>query len=140
MKSIKHRKGRHNANFISKIRTFYISVFSKNIEVMFTEDSKYDGNTSWNKILGRGGVKYNFKEKVRKTEQMLVWRYLKNEDIFEVAEYRRVKFEWSADILAKLKVNQRKAFCLEFLKSFIPTGAYFGGRDTPNRDLTYHVK
>lgn len=140
MKTIKHKKGKHNANIISKLRTFYKSIFSKSIEVKFTEDSKYDGNTSWNKILGRGGIRYNFKEKVRKTEQMLVWRYLKNEDIFEVAEYKRINYKWSADILCRMKTDERKQFSLDFLKSPIPTGAYFGGRETPNRNLTYQIK
>lgn len=140
MKTIKHKKGKHNAIFTSKLRTFYKSIFSKNIEIKFTEDSKYDGNVSWNKILGRGGIRYNFKEKVRKAEQMLVWRYLKDEDVFEVAEYKRINFEWSADILVRMKVGERKTFNLDFLSSFIPTGAYFGGRETPNRDLTYQIK
>lgn len=140
MRKIKHKKGKHNAIFTSKILTFYKSIFSSSIEIEFTEDSKYNVNDSWNKILGRGGVFYNFKQKVRKTEQMLVWRYLKSEDIFEVAEYKRVNYEWSVENITKMKVNQKKKFNLNFLKSFIPTGAYFGGRETPDRDLTYKIK
>ena len=95
-KNITHDKGSHHAYHMSKMQTFYASWFSSKVVLDFRESSWYSpdliqGNP-WNKITGRGGFAYNRSEKIRKTEQMLVWRPIQD-SLIELDYYWREDYE-----------------------------------------------
>lgn len=150
MKTISHKPQKHHAGFFSKIITLWMSLFRRKVTLIFNiktlngyRNSKYDvgeHQMSWNKVLGRGGLKYDFSKKVRKTQQTLVWRYVPKEDIFQVADYKRENYEWSVENIRNVKANEDIVCDLSFFRSWIPTGAYFGGKATPNVKVMYNIK
>lgn len=110
---------------------------------MFTNESKYTlaGNDQedFNKILGRGSLLgYDFNRRIRKNEEMLVWRYIPSIDKFEVAKYWRTNYKMKYEVVASLNPNEAHTFDLNHFRSVLPTSCYFGGNRTPNKDLKYY--
>lgn len=141
---VKHIKGRHYCNLSSLLKLYYVSLFRQynTLEIHFSDKSKYDlkdgDQWDWNKIIGRGGLKYNRGE--RKTEQFLVWRYNIKDNQFEVTEYWRQDYKF--DYTRKLKITDGSkpiVTDISFAYSFLPLGGYFGGNEVAPNDLEYKI-
>lgn len=143
MRLVKHRTGKHNVGFLDKLYIMFFSLFKKKITIKFTEESKYDlkdnDQKDWNKIIGRGGFMFK-PSKGRKTEQFLVWRYNIEDDVFEVTTYWRKDYKFDFDRnYTTMKVGDKKTFDINFLKSPIPAGGYFGGNEVAPRRVRYYL-
>lgn len=143
-KNVVHQKGRHHATHLGKMQTLYASWFSTSVTVDFRDSCWYspdliEGNP-WNKITGRGGLVYSFKDKVRKTQQTLVWRPIQD-SLIEIAYYGRKNYEIYWEVVDTAKISEPKEIPIRgHLRSFVPTGAYFGGREPAPRTMHYRVK
>lgn len=146
MVTVKHKKGRHFASFLSLLKVIWIGLFKKGkpIYIYFDDDSKYDlkdnDQWDWNKVIGR--VQGGWKDGVWKTEQMVVWRYIKELNEFHVATgYHRIDYQMY--LPSKWEVINDEGFVkvsTDKLWSLLPVGAYFGGNRPAPRDLSYKIK
>lgn len=141
---VKHKQGRHYATIGSLIKVYLLSLLKpKKVEIVFDEKSKYNlfsnDNWDWNKVLGRGGLKY--KNGARKEEQFIVWRFIPELNQFHVAKYGREDYQmvlpkkWDT-IFSKGSVIVDTSN----LKSIFPLGGYFGGNMFAPCNLEYKVK
>lgn len=139
---IKHREGKHIASFFNTVYVFFNSLFKRNIILKFTEESKYfldnKNKLNWNKIVGKGGLIYSCKKK-RKNEVFLVWRYNRDKDIFEIAEYYRENFTFFFHIVKTVKINEKYSFNINFLRGIIPLTPWFGGSKPSPKDVKYSL-
>jgi hypothetical protein len=141
--TVQHRKGKHYATFSSLVRIYYVSLFYSHFRLLFTDESKYNlkgaDQHDWNKVIGRGGLKY--KDGKRKDEQFLVWRYNLDKDIFEYTDYWRLEYEMEwlpAKQIETFKTT--KWLSLNWFFSPLPLGGYFGGNKPAPKDLTYYIE
>lgn len=141
MELVIHRKGKRLPDLKMVLKGLFYSLFPNKITIEFVEDSKYDIETQsqWNKIYGRGGIWYDFKNKVHRDSKMLVWRYNKKTDLFQIAEYERNDYEFSYNVTHSIEANQRVTIRPKF-KGIKPLSFYFGGRSTPNKTIYYLIK
>jgi hypothetical protein len=140
---VQHRKGKHYATLSSLIRVFFISLFYSRCRLIFTDESRYDlkgvDQADWNKVIGRGGTKYNNGK--RESEQFLVWRYDIENDIFQYTDYWRIDYE-----MEWLPANHIEGYrttewiTLNWFYSTIPLGGYFGGNKPAPNDLSYYIE
>jgi hypothetical protein len=138
---IRHYKSKHLADFITTIKGLWFSYFRQGCYLRFTEEAKYsiDNKYQWNKIIGRGGLLYDFKHKKRKSSKMVVWRYNPDINLFQVAEYQNRNYQHSYNIILNLDPNEQGYVPFNF-KGIIPLSFYFGGSEKPNKDLYYTIK
>lgn len=141
MVKVKHRKGKRLVNIFLTIYCLWKSFFVKKIVLCFSENSKYDINNQyqWNKIIGRGSLNYDFKSNQHKESRMIVWRYNKKLNVFQIAEYKRKNYIFVYNIVSNLKVNQKAEFVCKF-RGIKPLAFYFGGQDKPNKDIEYLIR
>ena len=142
---VKHKKGRHYANLKALLQIYYVSLFKRNakLKLTFSEKSKYNLNSSdnydWCKIIGRGGVIY--KNGKRKEEQFIVWRYIWDINQFHVSRYSRVNYQMQLPT-AWISIYDKGSCYVEidWLKSLLPIGGYFGGNMPAPCDLEYKIE
>lgn len=129
--TIQFRQGKHHCGFWGKLYLLWCAIFRRSITVVFPEDAKYqlsvNDQRDWNKLIGYGGIRYNFKKKIRKTEHLYAWRYVNG--YFEVAEYSRKDWEFRFKVLFFLIPNQPIEIPLKSLRCGLPLGGYFGGNN-----------
>lgn len=156
MKLVRHFKNKHYAKLKDVL---YVSFNARKqfVQLMFTEDSKYDMNGDedqgdWNKVVGRASWHrfFPFIKSIydKRRETFITWRYFPNKDIFQVAEYFRLGDKhWTGKVI-DVPVNTFVSMSIAFFEDNIPVGAYFGGHDSdgdgiggvaPN-DLNYKIQ
>lgn len=145
---VKHYKCKHYPNLISWIKILYASLFNKDLEIMFTEKSKYildsTDQADRNKIYGRVSLKY--KDGERQFEQWSTWNYFN--DKFHVSIYYRVDGEMIFGQLHEVPMYTWYKIPKPEFSSRIPVSAYFGGEDSNNngiggvapKDLNYKIR
>lgn len=142
---VNHKEGKHHAKINDKNRIFFRSK-PHSILLKFDTSCRYEldtGQTSWNKIYGTGEMtwKYIDGSYKRKRETMLVWRYNKNTDKIEIAQYERQDYDILPEIIiGDLDFNEEGIYNLGFLKSGSKTGPYFGGKLPAPHDMSYLIK
>lgn len=138
---VTHRKGKRLANFWLTLLCLWKSFFAKRITLVFTEESKYEiyNQYKWNKIIGRRGLFYDFSYKVHKNFTTLAWRYNKDLNLFQVAEYTRKDYEASYKVVGNLLTNQKGTFKCNF-KGVIPLAFRFSGIEKPTKNISYLIK
>jgi hypothetical protein len=137
---IRHYKGKHLTDFIATIKGLWFSYFCHGCYLRFTEEAKYkiENKYQWNKIIGRGGLLYDFKYKKRKFSKMVVWRYNPDVNLFQVAEYQNKNYQHSYNIILNLDPSEKGYIPFNF-KGIIPLSFYFGS-EKPNKEIYYTIK
>lgn len=144
--TVKHKEGRHFATLWSVLQIAYISLFKKGkpIYIYFDDNSKYNLESNdqydWCKVVGR--AQGGWKNGIWKTEQMVVWRYIKETNEFHVAD-NYFREDYKMFLPRKWEVVKDEGFVkvsTDKLWSLLPVGAYFGGNMPAPRDLTYKIK
>jgi hypothetical protein len=145
---VKHYKNKHYPNVISWLRILYASIFNKDIEIMFTEESKYTldevDQADRNKIYGRVSSKY--KDGERQFEQWSTWNY--SNGLFNVSIYYRIDGLMVFGKRHNVPINTWFKVPKPTFSSKIPVSIYFGGNDSDNngiggvapKDLTYKLR
>lgn len=132
---VKFKKGSVIPNIKAFLFSLYASIFKKDLQIKFTEKSKYTLDATdqcdWNKIYGRAGLKYV--DGNRKDEQMAVWRYCNN--IFMVEQYYRVGGEMILFKGIEVPINKWFDVPKPSMFSIIPTGLWFGGSDSDGNSV-----
>lgn len=141
--TVQHCKGKHYATFASLTRIFWASLFYSRCRLIFTDESKYDLKSNdqldWNKVIGRGGLKY--KNGKRKDEQFLVWRYNLDKGVFEYTNYWRVDYDMAWQPAKQIESYHTTEWIgLKWFFSPLPLGGYFGGNKTAPKDLIYYIE
>jgi|GEM_PF-5100628 len=148
MISIRFPYNKHNPNFINKIETWFLSLTSSRVRVLFTENSKYElpkkEQADWNKLIGRkaffrtNGSWSPANWEFGRFEQFWVWRYY--EDEIQVAKYFRENNHFFWQRIWPAKVGFWKTLDTSWFTLWLPSGSYFGGSEpAPTGDVSYHI-
>jgi len=140
MNKIVFRDGYYWPTFPSLVNSLFLNTSHRVVALRFTEDSKYIQENSkeqydWLKIVGKGSL--SMKEGpegylVRKSEAILVWRYLPEHDVFQVARHYRINGVRQPILPRHIKTmcaGDTRLFSMAFTKGFGPVRIfpYFGG-------------
>ena len=145
---VKHYKGKHYPNLHATLLSMYASLRNRELEIKFTEDTKFTldviDQADRNKIYGRVAFKYKGKE--RQYEEWSSWGYLNNE--FTISNYSRVDGKMIFGEKTIVPINTWFTIPKPNFISWFPVGVYFGGNDsdsngiggTPQKDLQYELR
>lgn len=132
---IKFKKGWSMPTLSGFLFTLYCSLFKKQLQIKFTEKSKYTlddtDQCDWNKIYGRVGLKYINGQ--RASEQLAVWRYCKGG--FLIDEYYRVNGEMIMFKGVKVPLDTWVDVPKPAFINNIPASSWFGGSDSDGNNI-----
>lgn len=150
MKEVRFKKGARLPNWSAIIYLLWKFLLRRPITIVFTAASRYQVDpkeqADWLKIGGRGGLmaKKTNRGWIREKENLVVWRYNVQADIFQVSEdYGREDYEMKLPTRDQIKnVPENFGITLDSskLKGWLPMPPYFGGTLPAPHEVKFFVK